>query len=101
MLAVTPAAADAISALTAQDGISDQGGVRFSMRTTEDTQAALSLAVASAPVEGDEVVTASAGAKVFLETGPAAEFLSDKVLDVQQDTQGQLNFTVLERGEDA
>jgi hypothetical protein len=43
------------------------------------------------------VVTADAGAQVFLEP-QAAEFLSDKVLDVQQDAEGQLNFAVVDRG---
>jgi hypothetical protein len=33
---------------------------------------------------------------VFLEE-QAADYLSDKVLDVQQDAEGQLNFAVLER----
>jgi hypothetical protein len=32
---------------------------------------------------------------VFLEE-QAADYLSDKVLDVQQDDEGQLNFAVLE-----
>jgi iron-sulfur cluster assembly protein len=96
MLAVTEAAADAITALTAQGGIEDQGGLRFSMQTQSDSQTALALTVASAPVDGDQVVTAESGAHVFLEE-QAADYLSDKVLDVQQDTEGQLNFAVLER----
>jgi iron-sulfur cluster assembly protein len=96
MLAVTEAAADAITALTAQGGIEDQGGLRFTMQTQADSQAALALTVASAPVDGDEVVTAETGAHVFLEQ-QAADYLSDKVLDVQQDAEGQLNFAVLER----
>lgn len=97
MLAVTEAAAGAISALTAQEGVSDQGGLRFAIRTVDDSQAALALSVAPAPADGDQVVTAEDGAQVFLEP-QAAEFLSDKVLDVQEDAEGQLNFAVLERG---
>jgi iron-sulfur cluster assembly protein len=96
MLAVTEAAAEAISALTAQGGLEDQGGLRFSLRTEADSQAALALTVASAPAEGDKVVTADTGAHVFLEE-QAADYLSDKVLDVQQDAEGQVNFAVLER----
>jgi iron-sulfur cluster assembly protein len=98
MLAVTEAAADAISALIAQEGVQDQGGLRFAIRTVDDSQAALALSVAPAPADGDEVVTADAGAQVFIEP-QAAEFLSDKVLDVQEDPDGQLNFAVLERAE--
>ena len=97
MLAVTEAAAGAITALTAQEGVQDQGGLRFAMRALDDSQTALALSVAPAPADGDEVVTAQEGAQVFLEP-EAAEFLSDKVLDVQQDAEGQLNFAVVERG---
>lgn len=96
MLAVTEAAADAIAALTSQGGIEDQGGLRFTMQSQTDSQAALALTVASAPIDGDQVVTADSGAHVFLEE-QAADYLSDKVLDVQQDGEGQLNFAVLER----
>jgi iron-sulfur cluster assembly protein len=96
MLAVTEAAAEAITALTSQGGVTDHGGLRFSMQNETDSQAALALAVTSAPSEGDQVVTAETGANVFLEQ-QAADFLSDKVLDVQQDDDGQLNFAVMER----
>lgn len=96
MLAVTEAAAEAITALTEQSDVNDQGGLRFSMRAEADAPPALALTVASAPAEGDQVVTANTGANVFLEE-QAANFLSDKVLDVQQDAEGQLNFAVLER----
>lgn len=96
MLAVTEAAAEAISALTTNDGADQQGGLRFAMQTESDSQATLALSVTPAPLEGDQVVTADAGAHVFLEH-QAAEFLSDKVLDVQQDPDGQLSFAVFER----
>jgi hypothetical protein len=66
------------------------------MRSLDDSQTALALSVAPAPAAGDEVVTAVEGAQVFLEP-QAAEFLSDKVLDVQQDPEGQLNFAVVDR----
>lgn len=97
MLAVTEAAAEAISALTAQGGIQQEGGLRFAMQTESNSQPALALTVAPAPAEGDEVVTANEGAHVFLESR-AADYLSDKVLDVQPDGEGQLSFAVLEQG---
>jgi iron-sulfur cluster assembly protein len=96
MLAVTEAAAGAITALTAQDGIPETGGLRFSMRIQDNSQAALALSIAPAPSAGDQVVTATEGAQVFLES-QAAEYLSDKVLDVQEDAEGQLNFAVMEK----
>ena len=97
MLAVTEAAAEAISALTAQGGIQQEGGLRFAMQSESDSQAALALSVAPAPAAGDQVVTAREGAQVFLEE-QAAGYLSDKVLDVQPDGEGQLSFAVLEQG---
>jgi Fe-S cluster assembly iron-binding protein IscA len=96
MLAVTEAAAEAISALTAQGGIQQEGGLRFAMQTEADAQPALALTVAPAPTEGDQVVTANGSAQVFLEE-QAADYLSDKVLDVQPDTDGQLSFAVIEK----
>jgi iron-sulfur cluster assembly protein len=96
MLAVTEAAAEAISALTAQGGIQQEGGLRFAMQAESDSQAALALTVAPAPTAGDQVVTANEGAHVFLEE-QAADYLSDKVLDVQPDGDGQLAFAVLEQ----
>ncbi|MBB4907851.1 iron-sulfur cluster biosynthesis family protein [Actinophytocola algeriensis] len=95
MLAVTEAAAEAISALTAQGG-KQEGGLRFAMQASSDSQAALALTVAPAPADGDQVVTANEGAHVFLEP-EAADYLTDKVLDVQPDADGQLSFAVLEQ----
>ena len=97
MLAVTEAAADAISALTQQDGIAEQGGLRFTLVQPEQHDGApLAVALAPSPVDGDQVVTPKPQANVFLEPG-AADLLSDKVLDVQQDAEGHLNFAVLEQ----
>jgi iron-sulfur cluster assembly protein len=47
MLAVTEAAAEAISALTAQGGNQQEGGLRFAMQTEVDSQPALALTVAT------------------------------------------------------
>lgn len=96
MLAVTDAAAEAISALTAEEGQPDNAGLRFSVQEAADQGAALALAVTGGPESGDEVVTASAGAQVFLEP-QAAQFLSDKVLDLQQTPQGELSFAVVDQ----
>lgn len=95
MLAMTEAAAEAISALTAQLD-EETAGVRFAMQQGEDTEPALALSVAAEPQNGDQILGTDAGAKVFLEQG-AAEILDDKVLDVQRDDEGQLNFAVLQQ----
>jgi Fe-S cluster assembly iron-binding protein IscA len=94
MLAVTDAAAHAIEALTSQDGQQQtEGGLRFSLRTADDASAQLALAVTGQPEQGDKVVTADNGANVFLEQG-AAEFLDDKVLDVQRNNEGEIAFAL-------
>ncbi|MEY7971251.1 HesB/IscA family protein [Saccharomonospora xinjiangensis] len=93
MLAMTDAAAEAISALTAQDG-QDSAGLRFAVREETEAGAQLALSIAPAPEEGDQVLGTDSGARVFLEP-QAATFLDDKVLDIQQDDEGQLNFAVM------
>lgn len=94
MLAMTDAAADAISALTAQEGKQETGGLRFAVQAQQDSGAQLALSVAAEPEAGDQVLGTEGGARVFLEP-QAAQFLDDKVLDVQQDEAGQLNFAVV------
>lgn len=64
------------------------------MQNQQEAGAQLALSVAEQPEAGDQVLGTDAGARVFLEP-QAAQFLDDKVLDVQQDDQGQLNFAVM------
>ncbi|MER7115633.1 HesB/IscA family protein [Saccharomonospora azurea] len=96
MLAMTDAAAEAISALTAQDG-QDSAGLRFAVQEETEAGAQLALSITPAPEEGDQVLGTESGARVFLEP-QAATFLDDKVLDIQQDEEGQLNFAVMPQG---
>jgi Fe-S cluster assembly iron-binding protein IscA len=93
MLTVTEAAAEAITALTAQEG-AEESGLRFALQSMENEGAQLALSVAPAPEDGDRVVGTDGGAKVFLEP-QAAALLDDKVLDVQQDETGDVAFAVL------
>ncbi|MEU7476166.1 iron-sulfur cluster biosynthesis protein [Lentzea sp. NPDC042327] len=92
MLEVTPVAAEVINELTSQSTTNDDVGLRFALATEQDSQAALELSL-SEPVDGDQVVTADAGAKVIMEPA-AAEFLDDKVLDVRQDEEGNPAFAI-------
>lgn len=93
MLAMTEAAADAINALTQQEGL-EEAGLRLAVSGEPDEGSTqLSLAVSETPEDGDQVVGTDNGAKVFMESR-AAEFLEDKVLDVRQDEAGQLSFAV-------
>jgi Fe-S cluster assembly iron-binding protein IscA len=93
MLAVTNAAAQAIEALTSEQGRQAEGGLRFSLQASADTNPQLALAVTQQPQEGDQVVTADNGAHVFVESS-ATEFLDNKVLDVQQNTEGEIAFAL-------
>jgi iron-sulfur cluster assembly protein len=95
MLAMTDAAAEAINALTTQEGQQEAGGLRFALQAAVDDGAQLAVSVAPEPEAGDQVVGSDAGAKVFLEP-QAAEILDDKILDVQPDAEGELNFAVLQ-----
>lgn len=98
MLAVTDAAAHAIEALTSKNGQhSTEGGLRFSLQSSDDAGAQLALAVTPEPEQGDQVVTADNGASVYLESG-AAQFLDDKVLDVQQNNDGEVAFALAPQG---
>lgn len=98
MFAMTDAAAEAVSALTAQEGQQEEGGLRFAVRGESEAEAQLALAVADSPEQDDQVLGSDGGARVFLEP-QAAQFLDDKVLDVQQDDEGQLNFAVMQQSE--
>ncbi|KZB81353.1 hypothetical protein [Amycolatopsis regifaucium] len=94
MLTVTEAAAEAITALTGQEGIDDGSGLRFAMHSQRGDSPQLAVSVAPQPESGDKVLGADGGPKVFLEP-EAAELLDDKVLDVQQDETGEVAFAVL------
>ncbi|UJW35807.1 iron-sulfur cluster biosynthesis protein [Saccharothrix sp. AJ9571] len=98
MLAMTDAAAEAITALTGQEGQAD-AGLRFAVQEVEEAGAQLGLSVAPSPEDGDQVLATEGGAKIFLEP-KAAEFLDDKVLDIQQDDEGQMSFAVLQQPDD-
>lgn len=87
MLAVTPSAAEAINAATAAEGMAETGGLRISVDTTTDQGATLTSTIVARPSEGDQVITSEAGPQVFLEPD-AALYLTDKVLDVEQDEDG-------------
>lgn len=70
----------------------------MAMAESPDGEAQLTLAVTPAPEEGDAAL-GSSGAQVFLDAA-AADFLDDKVLDVAQDEQGQVSFSLYPQQED-
>jgi Fe-S cluster assembly iron-binding protein IscA len=88
VLTLTDSAATEIRNLVADPQIPEDGGVRIA----SNADGALTLALASGPAEGDDVVDQD-GARVFLEPH-AGELLDDKLLDAGVDTAGNLQFSI-------
>jgi iron-sulfur cluster assembly protein len=91
-LTLTTNAATEIRNLIAQPEVPDDGGVRIA----STDEGALTLALAGSPASGDAVVE-DGGARVFLEP-QAGQLLDDKVLDAGADPQGNVQFSIAERG---
>jgi iron-sulfur cluster assembly protein len=92
VLTLTDNAASEIRNLVANPEVPDDGGVRIA----SNPEGALTLALAAAPADGDEVVDQS-GARVFLEP-QAGEMLDDKLLDAGVDPQGNVQFSIAQQG---
>ena len=95
MLTLTDNAKTEIRNLVSHPEVPDEGGVRIA----SNPEGALTLAVASGPVDGDQVVE-DAGARVFLEQDAGA-LLDDKLLDAAVDPDGNLQFAIGEQAEPA
>lgn len=93
MLTITPAAAEAVGAISTASGVPETGGLRIAPTTDPQQASGLELQMVTGPAEGDQVL-AEPGVHVFLEPR-AAEYLADKILDGGLNDQGQANFTVL------
>jgi iron-sulfur cluster assembly protein len=88
VLTLTDTAATEIRNLIANPEVPDEGGVRIA----SNPEGALTLALAPAPADGDDVVDQS-GARVFLEPAAGALF-DDKQLDAGVDPQGNVQFSI-------
>jgi Fe-S cluster assembly iron-binding protein IscA len=93
VLTLTPAAAEAVGAISTASGVPETGGLRIAPAMDPQSSGGLELQLVAGPDEGDQVV-AEPGIRVFLEPR-AADYLADKVLDGGLDDQGRANFTVL------
>ena len=92
MLNLTDTAATEIRNLVSNPEVPDEGGVRIA----SNGEGALTLALAPAPADGDDVVD-EGGARVFLEPR-AGELLDDKTLDAGTDPQGNVQFSIAQQG---
>jgi iron-sulfur cluster assembly protein len=97
MLTLTDSAVSAIRTLTSQPDLPGETGLRIMAQG--DGAPSFQLALAEAPVAGDQVVE-EGGARVFLEAA-VAEVLDDKALDAQVNEQGDLAFRIADQGPDA
>jgi Fe-S cluster assembly iron-binding protein IscA len=88
VLTLTDNAADQIRLLVGLQDVSTDGGVRIA----STAEGALTLSLASAPLEGDAVVDQD-GARVFLEP-EADQLLDGRLLDAGVDPEGSVRFTI-------
>ncbi len=92
MLTLTDNAVTVIRNLTDQEDVPDGSGLRIA---TDPGAGALTLALAEAPLDGDEVVDRS-GARLFLDA-EAAVLLDDKALDAAVEPDGRVQFALGEQ----
>ncbi len=93
MLVMTEAAAEVVKALTSTPQTPEGTGLRIASSAPEPTgPGALQLSAAMGPGENDQIIEA-AGAHVYLEP-QVAEYLDDKVLDAQVDSEGRATFSL-------
>ena len=89
MIEMTPAAAEVVRNLLTGSGTLADAGLRFRLQGDRDVQ----IAVVDGPDEGDQVVSIKPGAQLFLEP-EAAKYFDDKVLDVVDANEGEVNFVI-------
>jgi Fe-S cluster assembly iron-binding protein IscA len=89
MIEMTPAAAEVVRNLLTGSGTLADAGLRFRLQGDRDVQ----IAVVDGPDEGDQVVSTEPGAQLFLEP-EAAKYFDDKVLDVVDANEGEVNFVI-------
>jgi iron-sulfur cluster assembly protein len=93
MLLLTEAAAEVVKAITSTSEAPEGAGLRIASSATEPGHAGdLQVSAAPGPHENDQVIE-TGGAHVYLEP-QAAEFLEDKVLDAQVDSEGKAHFSL-------
>lgn len=86
MLQVSDSAATVLADARAAQEVPDSYGVRVFSQPGDDGQAAVAIAFAESPVEGDQI-SAQAGTEVYV-APDVAEAVSERVLDVADTPQG-------------
>lgn len=96
MLTMTDTAAEAIRTIVADSEFEDDhAGLRFSLATTDGSEAQLLVALVPEAADGDEELETD-GAHVFLDE-PTSMILADKVLDAFVSDEGEVGFQFAEQ----
>jgi iron-sulfur cluster assembly protein len=97
MLAISPAASNAIDAALDAASVPDGAGLRLAAGAPTERGVAIEVAFVTAADPGDQVIETDAAADVFVEP-KAAELLEDQVLDAGQQADGSITFTLRPQG---
>jgi Fe-S cluster assembly iron-binding protein IscA len=97
MLAISPAASDAINAALEAATVPDGAGLRLASGPQTEHGIAIEIAFVTAADPGDEIIETTAAADVFVEP-VTAELLDDQVLDASVAPDGSISFTLHPQG---
>jgi iron-sulfur cluster assembly protein len=97
MLAISPAASNAIDAALDAAEVPDGVGLRLAAGPPTDQGVAIEIAFVTAADPGDQVIETNAAADVFVEP-QTAEMLDDQVLDAGLRPDGSISFTLRPQG---
>jgi iron-sulfur cluster assembly protein len=92
MLTLTTSAATMIRTVVDHSGTPEGSGIRIA---NDPAAGSLTMSVAAVPAEDDQVLEAD-GARLFLDT-QAATLLDDKTLDAAPDSDGGVQFGIVEQ----
>jgi hypothetical protein len=84
VLTLTPTASAAVHALLDHPDLPDSSGVRLQSHTDAAGRPGIGIEVVSAPIDGDQLVSAGDGDDVYL-SADVAPVLDDQVLDAELD----------------
>jgi hypothetical protein len=93
MLAISPAASDAINKALQGVSLPDGAGLRFATGGRTERGIAIEITFVMDAAPHDQVVDIGAPGRVFLEPA-AATLLPDQVLDAYRDEDGRLTFSL-------
>jgi Fe-S cluster assembly iron-binding protein IscA len=97
MLAISPAASDAIDAALQAATVPEGAGLRLASGARTEHGIAIELAFVTAAEPGDDIIETPAVADVFVEP-EAAEILDDQVLDADVQADGSISFSLRPQG---